>query len=73
MCLDVCTGLPAERKQGVLALRGLWLEDNFSVSDEFTAALAARLRDFARFNGCEEVQLSDTSRGKEIALLTSRL
>jgi uncharacterized protein len=63
----------AERKQGVLAVRGLWLEDNFSVSDEFTAALAAKLREFARFNGCEEVQLSDTSRGKEIALLAGSL
>lgn len=47
----------AERKAKVLSVRGLWLEDGFSVSGEFTAALAAKLREFAQFNGCEQVRV----------------
>lgn len=48
----------AERKAGVLDVRGLWLEDGFSPDDEFCAALAAKLRAFARFNGCPDARLS---------------
>jgi uncharacterized protein YcaQ len=64
----------AERKAGVLVLRGLWLEDGFmcdgfaengrlatrhgAADDEFTSALAAKLRAFALFNGCASVRIT---------------
>ncbi len=63
----------AERKAKVLSVRGLWLEDGFAVSDEFSAALAAGLLDFARFNGCEEVRFSDVVPSNLSALFASKL
>lgn len=49
----------AERKARVLHVRGLWLEEGFSVGAEFCSALTSKLWEYARFNGCEKVQFSE--------------
>lgn len=48
----------AERVDGVLSVRGLWLEDGFSPDDPFIDALAAKLREFAAFNGCDSLRIA---------------
>ena len=45
----------AERKAGRLVVKNVALTEAFKPSAEFRDALAAKLVDFARFNGCEEV------------------
>jgi hypothetical protein len=47
----------AERKAQVLSVRGLWLEKDFAAGEEFAFALAAKLREFARFNGCDTARI----------------
>jgi hypothetical protein len=63
----------AERKAQVLSVRGLWLEDGFAPGDEFCAALAVNLREFAKFNGCEEVRIEAVAPGSLIAELRDQL
>jgi uncharacterized protein YcaQ len=45
----------AERKAGRLVVKNVALTEGFKTSAEFLDALAAKLVDFARFNGCEGV------------------
>jgi uncharacterized protein YcaQ len=45
----------AERKAGRLVVKNVALTEGFKPSAEFRDALAAKLVDFARFNGCAEV------------------
>lgn len=45
----------ADRKPGTLIVRNLIFEPEFHACDEALPLLAARLRDFARFNACQEV------------------
>ncbi len=47
----------AERKERVLALKGLAFEPKIGDWDALLPALAARLNQFARFNGCDEVRV----------------
>jgi len=45
----------ADRKTKTLQVKRLVLEDDFSPNDAFLEGLAAGLRDFAGFNGCESI------------------
>jgi uncharacterized protein len=63
----------AERKAQVLCVRGLWLEEGFSAGEEFCSALAAKLREYARFNGCEEVRIEAVAPKTLVAELHKQL
>ncbi len=45
----------AERRAGVLLVRGVSLEPDAALSDDFWPALAAELRAYAAFNGCAQI------------------
>jgi len=47
----------ADRKTGVFLVRGLHVEKPVGDAEKFTAALAAKLTDLARFNGCVGVKI----------------
>jgi len=47
----------AERKERVLALKKLVFEPELADWDELLRALAAKLKQFARFNGCDEIRV----------------
>lgn len=47
----------AERRAGALLVRGMSLEPDTAVDDDFWPALAAELRAYAAFNGCAQVVL----------------
>jgi uncharacterized protein YcaQ len=63
----------AERKEGVLALRRLELEPDFSDVDRLLPPLAASLWSFARFNNCEQIRVETVSPGKVKAPLRRAL
>ena len=60
----------ADRKEGVLLVRKLWLEPWFEATDDFLAQLATALVRFARFNGCESVKVERVSPAKLRALVS---
>ncbi|MEE9443360.1 MAG: crosslink repair DNA glycosylase YcaQ family protein [candidate division Zixibacteria bacterium] len=47
----------AERKKKVLLIRKLYFEDSFDEYDKLLPALVKKLNDFARFNGCDEIEI----------------
>lgn len=49
----------ADRPRRVLLVQNLHLEDNLEDGNAFFAALAGAINDFARFNSCERVALSE--------------
>ena len=51
----------ADRKEKVLYIKGLWFEPDFSALEESLPALAKALASYARFNGCERVQVGKMS------------
>jgi len=51
----------ADRKNNTLLIQSLLMEPGVKVGDDFLRALAARLWEFARFNGCEKVSVVRTS------------
>ncbi len=53
------TDMKAHRDRGVLEVRSLVPEPGLRASDRFAAAFARVLRDFAAFNGCESIEISD--------------
>lgn len=63
----------ADRKNGILAVRSLNLENEFRPDDAFLDALDAKLRAFAAFNHCETVILEFASPRKIKAALARRL
>ncbi|MCR4634240.1 MAG: winged helix DNA-binding domain-containing protein [Erysipelotrichaceae bacterium] len=46
----------ADRREGILRLKGLWWEAGVRQSKKLHRALAKTLRDFARFNDCKRVE-----------------
>lgn len=48
----------ADTKAGVLRVKNLWYEDGVRVTKKLARAIDARLRLFAAFNGCEQVEIS---------------
>ncbi len=50
----------AERKEGVFRVKMLALEPGFKPDEEFYPALARKLRDFAHYHGCTEVQVDES-------------
>lgn len=49
----------ADRKQKIFLIQHLWKEENFSdESEHFYTSLREALEAYARFNGCEEIQLN---------------
>lgn len=54
----------ADRKKKNLIVRYLYLEPGFDCNDEFLDALANKLIDFARFNGCDDITIEKTSPAK---------
>jgi len=51
----------AERKKKTLVIRSLVFEPEFTAFDEFIPSLAMKLKEFARFNGCEKVVFEKVS------------
>jgi uncharacterized protein len=47
----------AERKDGTLVVRGLFLEPGYEQEQPFLPAFAERLQQFSAFNGCERVRV----------------
>ncbi len=47
----------ADRKRGVLTVKAFWAEKGFTPLQAFKEALAHRLKDFAAFNNCTDVEV----------------
>ena len=54
----------ADRKEGVLKVKGLWFEPGVRRTKKLDSALESALKRFARFNDCGEIAHPDPS-GKE--------
>lgn len=63
----------AERESGTLHLRNLVLEDEVPLDEMLLDKLAARLTEFAAFNGCERIALTGVADPKLKRALRSRL
>jgi len=63
----------AERKQRKLMVRNLIFEPDFTEYERIAADLAGRLREYAAFNGCDDVVIEKTRPGKARAMLNRRL
>jgi uncharacterized protein len=63
----------AHRREKELAVRGLFFEEGFDAFDAALKPLAAKLQAFARFNGCEKVQVEKSEPAKVKAPLNRLL
>lgn len=63
----------ARRKEGVLALESVYLEDGIEDLEAFLSSLAVKLRDFARWNDCGSIRLVGFEPGKYRDLLSRNL
>ncbi|WP_242839115.1 hypothetical protein [Butyrivibrio sp. MC2021] len=46
-----------DRKEGILKVKGLWWEDGIRQTKKLNAALERTLKNFARFNDCQSVEM----------------
>jgi len=51
----------AERKEGVLSVMHIWLEEGFQADALFVEILCQKLNDFAKFCGCDKAVLQNAS------------
>ena len=53
----------AHRREGRFEIKALFMQEEAerSVSDDFPPALAAEVRDYARFNGCDELTIGEVT------------
>ena len=63
----------ADRKEGVLVLRKVWLEDQHARTDAFLSSFADSVRDFAAFNDCDQVRVEDAMPAKLKAPLATAI
>ena len=63
----------AHRKDRTLAVRKLIFEPDFTDYDRVAADLAAKLREYATFNGCETTVITETRPRKARAILNRQL
>lgn len=63
----------ADRKKRTFIVQKLALEENFKPDDMFFSALSGGLRDLARFNNCEKIELKKTIPSKIKKIVESEL
>lgn len=49
----------ADRKNGTLLVKGIWLEDGVRKTKKLQNTLESTIHRFARFNDCADIQYSD--------------
>lgn len=63
----------ADRKKRIFFVKNLLMEPDYRISEAFLNALATKLSDLARFNGCSKVTVERTSPASIKKALASRL